>query len=311
MTVIVGRWQRRTLSALALCAACDRAPVDVLRTRSVGELPILDAGHLDARVVDARPPQSDARSDAARPRETTCDGIDNDGDGIIDNVDVANDGICDCLKIATLGTALYPMDDTFDAWLTAQSGGVVALNSETITPELLAPIDVLIVQDVRARAYEPAEIDALTAWVAAGGGLFTLTGYVADANTNVNALLAPYGIQYGTALVLVNPFANESLPVDVWYDHPVTRGISKIGVVSGYAVLGSGSVLAEGNDVLLGPVVMMRATQYQSGRVLVWGDEWITYNSEWEDRPDYQVLRLWQNALEWLGPENSCQLRSY
>ncbi len=309
MTVVV-RGLLRTISMAALCVACDRAPVDVLQTR-VEVVPPGDAGPIDARVPEPDARVHDAMVDANLVPETLCDGIDNDGDGFVDNVDLAKDGICDCLRIATLGSTLYPMDDTFKAWLDAQAGGVTALGAQVLGSDSLKPFQVLIVQDVRERAYAADEVESLRAWVANGGGLFTLTGYTADSNANVDALLAPFGLRYGTSLVLVNPFANESLPVSTWYEHPVTRGISRIGVVSAYQVLGEGEVLAEGSDVLLGSVVVMRARDYERGHVLAWGDEWITYNSEWQSRPDYQVLRLWQNILEWLGPINRCQVLSY
>ncbi len=32
------------------------------------------------------------------PSPEVCDGIDNDGNGIIDDVDVGHDGVCDCLR---------------------------------------------------------------------------------------------------------------------------------------------------------------------------------------------------------------------
>jgi len=42
--------------------------------------------------------------------------------------------------------------------------------------------------------------------------------------------------------------------------------------------------------------------------VEVWGDEWITYNSEWIEHPDYQVERFWVNSIKWLSPINECQV---
>jgi hypothetical protein len=32
-----------------------------------------------------------------------CDGVDNNGNGIVDDVDANSDGVCDCLNIATIG----------------------------------------------------------------------------------------------------------------------------------------------------------------------------------------------------------------
>ena len=68
----------------------------------------------------------------------------------------------------------------FDAWLSSRSpsGGVV-LGDQAITPELLAPYDIVIVQDVSdsGRAFADSEIAAVKDWVERGGGLMTLTGY--------------------------------------------------------------------------------------------------------------------------------------
>jgi hypothetical protein len=52
----------------------------------------------------------------------------------------------------------------------------------------------------------------------------------------------------------------------------------------------------------------MRAREVGKGRVLVWGDEWITFDSEWSSHPEYQVERLWLNSLKWLTTPMSCQV---
>jgi hypothetical protein len=85
--------------------------------------------------------------------------------------------------------------------------------------------------------------------------------------------------------------------------HPVTDGILKIGVDNGYAVEGSGTSLGtEGGHVVL------RAQALGAGHVLVWGDEWLSYNSEWVDHPDYQVERFWLNMIKWSSPAKTCQV---
>jgi hypothetical protein len=40
----------------------------------------------------------------------------------------------------------------------------------------------------------------------------------------------------------------------------------------------------------------------------VWGDEWITYNSEWVNHPDYQVPLFWTNTIKWLTVAGTCQV---
>jgi hypothetical protein len=118
----------------------------------------------------------------------------------------------------------------------------------------------------------------------------------------VNSLLAPFGASYGSQQILQKQ-GGGTLPVSQWLPHPVTNGISLIGVDNGYPVQGAGSVLAseQGFDVL-------RALQVEQGKLLLWGDEWITYDSEWIGHPEYQVELFWLNALKWLTPADQCQV---
>lgn len=242
--------------------------------------------------------------DGGGPSAEVCDGIDNDGNGIADDVDVGLDGVCDCLSIATLGLAgEWGEGNVFAAWLDARSDtGATDLGDAVLTNALLAPFQVIVVQDIRGRTYSGAEVDALEAWVQAGGGLMTLIGYGdPDERTNVNRLLEPSGIQYDSAQILHGQPL--SLPITMWETHPVSDMITQVGIDNGYEVTGGGTVLARemGYDVL-------RVTTLGSGHVLVWGDEWITYDSEWEGRPEFQVERFWLNAIKWLTPAAECQV---
>src|SRR5262245_3474696 len=103
-----------------------------------------------------------------------CDGVDNDGNGIVDDVDVGNDGICDCLRIATLGVpGTWGVGDVFAAWLDARSdNGAIPLGDQVLTKALLDPFQVVVAEDLSKmnRAYAPEEVAALSDWVATGGG---------------------------------------------------------------------------------------------------------------------------------------------
>ena len=242
--------------------------------------------------------------DGGGPSAEVCDGLDNDGHGIADDVDVGHDGVCDCLSIATLGIpGEWGEGNVFATWLDARSdAGATNLADAVLTSELLAPFQVIVIQDIRGRAYSNAEVAALEGWIESGGGLMTLIGYGdPDERTNVNTLLEPTGIQYDSAQILHGQ--PMTLPILTWHTHPVSDMITQIGVDNGYEVIGGGTVIAEemGFDVL-------RATTLGSGHVLVWGDEWITYNSEWEGRPEFQVERFWVNSIKWLTPAAECQV---
>lgn len=249
-----------------------------------------------------------------------CDGVDNDQNGIIDDVDVGMDGVCDCLKIATLGYAgQWGSGSVFSTWLNGKSqAGVASLGSQPLTTALLAQYDVIVVQDVResassgmgnglGRAYTSAEVDALEAWVANSGGVMTLIGYGASSEiVNVNRLLAPYGLRYGNTQVL-GAINGSTRPITQWVaGHPLSDFVTRVGTDNGYEVLGGGTRIAW--DTQSGNVDVARALEHQSGRVFVWGDEWITYDSEWSAHTDYQVERYWLNSLKWLTAVGRCQV---
>lgn len=236
-----------------------------------------------------------------------CDGVDNDGNGVIDDVDVGNDGICDCLRVATLGApGKWGEGDVFKAWLDSRSvKGAVALGAQTLDRALLDKYQVIVAQDLSTigRAYAPAEVSALKDWIEAGGGLLTLIGYGDPSErTNVNTLLAPFGASYASAQILQKS-GGSTVPVTGWIAHPVTTGVSRVGVDNGYEVTGAGLTLATEQGK-----TMLKAQTVGRGHLLVWGDEWITYNSEWSTRPDYQVTLFWLNMIKWLTPENDCQV---
>ncbi len=240
--------------------------------------------------------------------EDTCDGVDNDGNGIIDDVDVGMDGVCDCLRIATLGAeGEWGDGDIFATWLDSRSAtGAANLGSRELTAALLEPYQVIVVQDVSVigREYSDAEVAAFEQWVDAGGGFMTLIGYAGpDERANVNRLLSSFGIQYGEQQILQKQ-GGSTVPVTEWVNHPTTDGVSLVGVDNGYPVDGpQGTVLASE-----GGFNMAKVADAGEGHVFVWGDEWITYDSEWSDHPDYQVELFWVNILKWLSPEDECQV---
>jgi hypothetical protein len=275
----------------------------------------LDGGEttLDAGLTDARAARSDARTNP-NPRDhgdaavavEVCDGIDNDGDGRVDDVDVGSDGICDCLLLATLGKpGIWGEGDVFAQWLSRRSNnGAAKLTGKTLTPALLAPYQVIVAEDLSGETYADAEIAALQDWIRGGGGLFTLIGY-ADAaeRTQVNKILAPTGLQYGATPAFTMQINGKTAPVETWSAHPVSEGITKVGVHNGYEVQGSGTQVAS-----QGGVVALRVSELGAGHVLVWADEWITYDSEWSEHPEYQVERFWLNSIKWLTAPKECQV---
>lgn len=248
-----------------------------------------------------------------------CDGIDNNENGIIDDLDVGNDGVCDCLSIATIGD-IGPWSNggnIFATWLNERSPqGATALGDQVLTSELLAPFQVIVVLHVDTvavqndsnmamaaahHAFTDAEAAAFQGWLENGGGVMTTIGYAADEAAevvNVNRLLATAGTGYSTTNLDLDGY------VEQWEAHPVTMGVSNINTHNGVEPDGSGTVIARGQN----DRVALQVSEAGMGRVVVWGDEWITYDSEWQDLEGQQVELFWLNILKWLSPPNTCQV---
>jgi hypothetical protein len=174
------------------------------------------------------------------------------------------------------------------------------------------------------RTLQQSEINAVLDWVNNGGGLMTTT---AIANTppepvNVNSFLKPYGFGYSTQwqnlsvlplvqmlslsageLVNTSPIGNE-----------VLAGVSQLRVTFATALTGwNGSaetalpanssnflLFAKKSGYPLGVATIVSPHTSSSGRIIAWGDEWITYDDVWSD-PSEQAGVFWEDALKWLG----------
>jgi uncharacterized membrane protein len=248
----------------------------------------------------------------------TCNGIDDDGNGIVDDVDVGHDGVCDCLGIGTIGE-LGPWSNgggIFTSWLNARTPqGARALDDDELTADALAGLQVIVVLHVAPVAvsngaamtaahhdFSDAEVSAFKDWVEQGGGVMTTIGYTSDEASevvNVNRLLAPLGMGYSTSKLDLSGYIQD------WVDHPVTMGVSNIFTDNGVEPDGpDGTTLAHD----MSNRVALQVAEPAQGRVVVWGDEWMTYDSEWADITDQQVELFWLNILKWLSPPKTCQV---
>ena len=45
-------------------------------------------------------------------------------------------------------------------------------------------------------------------------------------------------------------------------------------------------------------------TVRKGGKVFAFGDEWIQFDSEWQQMPE--IKQLWVNILGWLSPQSFC-----
>lgn len=234
------------------------------------------------------------------PSTEVCDDVDNDCNGLVDDVDSGGDGIFDCQRILLIGIAGANPSANFVTWLTGNGSQVERVLTTTageITSALLSDVQVVILDRV-TRTFTAGEAAILEAWIEDGGGLMVMTGYSGGATDidRPNSLLAPLGLAYKPGLL--------NGPATTFATHPLTAGLSSVTFAGGFAVgpLDADAGPGEGTNVTVatvpsGAVVGIAQTR-GAGRVFVWGDEWVTFDSEWSSMPMIQTF--WVNTLGWL-----------
>lgn len=248
------------------------------------------------------------------PNGEVCDGRDNDDNGLIDDADVEGDGVCDCLRIASIGRpgAYGKGDLQFQTWPNPMAQHhVVALAGAELTAERLADFDIVIVLNVSTHVgvagekphhmFSDSEVAAFERWVRAGGGVLATSGYSGELDkdlVNVNKLLAPFKLAYSATKYGLDGI------ISSWTQHPLTAGVKRVYIEAGAEPDGS-EALTLAHDA--NKHVALQVPKTDPARVMVWGDEWITYASQWQAEHDQQVERFWLNALGWLSPQASCQ----
>ncbi len=265
-------------------------------------------------------------------------------------------GKCTCINVAVFGTqATYgavPGSDgvsAIQAWLNENSSAEVQLFREkpAITAEFLEQFQVIILEDPRAVAkgakwvYSAEEIAAVETWVrnlsAAGQprGIISLTGYSDDGNEvdPTNALLAFSGMQYvpnsdtlGSSSDSCGYCLGNSVAETQWTaGHMITENIVAVGAFHGRAINVTGADVQTISTT--GTTVLGAAAQVGAGRVFMFHDEWVTYNSQWDGAglqndcrtvdvnhscygvhpsTSYQTSTFWYNALRWVSGDPVC-----
>ncbi|HEV8244917.1 MAG TPA: hypothetical protein VGP93_04085 [Polyangiaceae bacterium] len=251
--------------------------------------------------------------------EDSCDGIDNDNNGVIDDVDVGQDGICDCLKIATIGTiGPWGTSTVFQDWLnTRGADAAVALGSQVLTSDLLAPFQVIVALNLATydfsykgqtyskgvdHLYTDAEASAMEGWIRGGGGLMGTIGYTRTEGAeiaNINKLLLFSGMGYDPAHL------DTAGDVTNWASHPTTSGMGTSRINNGVRPL-----ITVGQTVGwdVGSRAVLQVDEIDNGRIALWGDEWITYDPFWTNVVDLDIELQWLNLIKWLTPPQQCQV---
>jgi hypothetical protein len=244
--------------------------------------------------------------------EVTCDAIDNDCNGNVDDIDIGKDGICDCLNIGILGTPGYAPNADFEAWLEDQGSSVTRTllqnNPGVVTPAFLDKYDLVLLDRIE-RALSAEEAAALAAFVKdEGRGLITLIGYNFD-NQNpaperdrANSALSSFGLAYQ------GPYFGDNVVPTFDPNHPVSKDIADVNFNGGIepvdlGMQGTSTVFATYQAKNAG---IAHQTAMNGGRVIVWGDEWITFDSVWQGYVDVEAF--WVNMVDWARPQDICAL---
>ena len=152
---------------------------------------------------------------------------------------------------------------------------------------------------------------ALKAWVEAGNGMVTLTGFIgygADAEVaTINSLLEPVsGISYNVDKYLdsrggpcgdwLMPDQEKEDPCYCWGNtvpvygwnaaHDISREISQVPIMFGYSINApAGAVVVATQDS--GPDAVTQnagvAMEVGKGKVFAWADEWVIFTKQWRD----------------------------
>ena len=248
---------------------------------------------------------SESTGDGCVPSPEVCDDVDNDCDDQIDNVDVGMDGICDCLNIALIGNQGANPSAEFQMWLEDQGTQVDRISTnpnELLDKATLNKYDIVIL-DYLIRNYTAEEAMTTQTWVEAGGGLMAMTGFTNAqfAADRPNTLIKPMGLSYNTSKGFF------SGPVTQFVAHPITMGLTSISFYGGLFI----DIVNDGvgvNKTIMtlpqGPVGVVQ--ERMKGRLFIFGDEWVEFDSEWKNIP--QIKQFWVQTLSYLGPKESCQV---
>jgi hypothetical protein len=253
---------------------------------------------------------------ATETPEVSCDNIDNDCNGQVDDVDVGNDGFCDCLSIGILGNTGWQPTANFESFLQQQGTSVertllAGTTPDVVTDALLANYDVLLIDRIE-RALSPTEAAAIERFVKDdGNGMITLIGYNFDANNpqperdRANSVLSSFGLEYQGPYIMLGNQVN--IPT---FDqtHPVSMGITDVNYRGGIAMadVGGQGASAIFATVTEGDAGLAHETANMGGRVIVWGDEWLTFDTDWTGFAD--VEQFWSQMVFWVQPPTFCAI---
>lgn len=258
----------------------------------------------------------------------------------------AGERVCVCVSLATWGAlgewGAKPGADGQDAigsWLNENSTGEAQYFAAkpTITAEALEEFDVIILQNLNGWTFTAEEVAAVEAWVRGGGGVISLSGYsdMPSEAAPTNQLLAFTGMAYsglsGAGNISSGPSQEcayclgNSDAQGGWTDHAIAKNVEAVGALWGRSVDpgANGQIVAEWDGEVAGA-----AAEVDDGRVFMFHDEWVTYNSQWNGETldqdcreldpmynscggvhptvTYQIPQFWFNSIKWASGDPAC-----
>jgi len=269
-------------------------------------------------------------------------------------VECTDGGDCMCppLTVAVIGkpgkwgAAGGDSDTAFQDWLNSNSAGTAKADVYSMKPMLtsdfLSAYSVVILASLSDDSnngpfwtFSDAEVAAFQDWVQnKGGGVITLTGYSGDPSETkpTNQLTAFSGLSYNTDSV--NPMCLDSsvcncagsLTLSDWNKtDPVIASVSNnvtwVGFDNGRSINAPAdahiAATVQNNN---SPANVTVGEIAGAGRVLMYGDEWITYTSQWTGagvtasncttgsypQDKYQTAQFWFNMIKWVQPRATC-----
>ena len=210
-----------------------------------------------------------------------------------------------CRRIGIMGAPGANPSSNFQAWLETQGAIATRFHADASAPTLqrseLETFDLVIV-DWLQRLYTAEEATTLAEWVREGGALMVMTGHDSGATADRHvSLIAALGPSFDLA---AGPISGPATLLA----HPTTASADGTGTLPPVTFNGGlrTTVPAELTaDIVpmasIGDEIVGVAGPLGAGRVLLFGDEWIEFDSEWSTMPP--ILQLWLNTVTWLRPD--------
>lgn len=254
-------------------------------------------------------------------------------------------GKCTCLRLALVGTLESSANEKdtkpFIDWLNGNSDGTATVTMVSAKPTMdatfLAGYDILVVANVNGWTFSADEKTAVEAWVRAGGGIVTLTGFnsMAAEPAATSQLVDFAGMGYTGAGMAdwVAPDAGKSTPIyykggavsmrnclNLWslmVDKEaanttaikfapqaapladITASLDYVGAYIGWPVKAPAGSTVIATDPATGKNIAVAYEVDGKGRIFSFGDEWIVFTNQWQPSGTFTDARMDAGNMCW------------